>query len=172
MKFFLIFRLNFSWDVSKMRNFNNKFSKIAKHWGFCVPMQRPINLRFWWRKVSQILVFQIDYDKIELLKISYDVISVTSSLLLHQYDTKTMSQNFSVLGPSQSKFLLRQCVTPIQYTKRNLILQVDIFNKLTIILTPTCNACYDLETTKTFFQEMLFLVELFKWIILPLVWKK
>jgi len=29
---FQIFRLNFSWDMSKMHYFSNKFSKIAKCW--------------------------------------------------------------------------------------------------------------------------------------------
>jgi len=45
---------------------------IAKRWGGCA--------------IWQIVVFQTDYGKIELYKISYDVISVTSSV-----------QDFSVL---------------------------------------------------------------------------
>jgi len=32
-----IFRLNFSRDISKMRYFSNKFSKIAKRWNLSVP---------------------------------------------------------------------------------------------------------------------------------------
>jgi len=32
MKKFQLFRLNFSWDISKTRYFSNKFSRIAKRW--------------------------------------------------------------------------------------------------------------------------------------------
>jgi len=34
---FQIFSLNFSWDMSKMHYFSNKFSKIAKRWGISAP---------------------------------------------------------------------------------------------------------------------------------------
>jgi len=30
---FYIFKLNFSWDMSKMHYFSGKFSKIVKRWG-------------------------------------------------------------------------------------------------------------------------------------------
>jgi len=54
--------------------------------------------------------FQTNYDKIELKEISYDVISVTLSVLRHRKNkltniTKLTSQRFSILGLSQSKFL-------------------------------------------------------------------
>jgi len=67
-----------------MYYFRNKFSKIAMmvlRWDFS-PSVPSLNLRYWWSKVAwigQIVVFQTDYDEIELQKISYDVISVTSS---------------------------------------------------------------------------------------------
>jgi len=35
---FQIFRLNFSWDMSKMHYFSNEFSKIAKCWGLSFPI--------------------------------------------------------------------------------------------------------------------------------------
>jgi len=37
MNNFQIFRLNFSWSTSKIHCFSNKFSKIAKRWGFSAP---------------------------------------------------------------------------------------------------------------------------------------
>jgi len=58
--------------MSKMRYFNKKISKFAK---------RPINLGIWWPEdawFAQIVFFQTDYDEIELKKISYDVIIITS----------------------------------------------------------------------------------------------
>jgi len=43
-------------------------------------------------------------------KISYDVISVMSSPIRHRNDvTKITSQNFSILGPPNQNFWLRQC---------------------------------------------------------------
>jgi len=45
-----------------MHYFNNKFSKITK----------PLNLRLWWPEVAwsaQIVIFQTDYDVIELKKL-------------------------------------------------------------------------------------------------------
>jgi len=62
----------------KMHYFSDKFSKISKRWGFPPPV--PLNLQYWWLEVpwfDQIVVFEADYDKIELQKYSYDVISVT-----------------------------------------------------------------------------------------------
>jgi len=65
--------------------------------------------QYWWPEVTwfgQSVIFQADFDEIELKKNSYDAISVTSSPLRHQNDvTKITSQNFFILGPSQSKFL-------------------------------------------------------------------
>jgi len=55
-----------------MHYFSNTFSKIAK---------ARFTFRYWWTEVTwfgQIVLFHSDYDEIELLKISYDVISVTS----------------------------------------------------------------------------------------------
>jgi len=34
---FQVFRLNFSWDMSKMHYFNIKFSKVAKRWELSAP---------------------------------------------------------------------------------------------------------------------------------------
>jgi len=52
------------------------------------------------------VVFEADYDKIELQKKSYDVISVTSSPLRHRKTAPKLRHNFFPnLGPSQSKFL-------------------------------------------------------------------
>jgi len=53
--------------MSKMNYFSNKFSKIAKRWGS--PPPESSFLQFWWSKVAwfgQIVVFQTNYDKIEL----------------------------------------------------------------------------------------------------------
>jgi len=100
MNNFQIFRLNFSWDVLKMYYFRNKFPKIAKHWGWRAPAS--FNLRFWWPQVTcfgLIVVFQTDYDEIELQKISYDVISVTLSQLCHLKRYQNNVTNFSVLAP-------------------------------------------------------------------------
>jgi len=36
--------------MSKMHYFSNKFSKIAKRWGF--PLPAPSFLRFWWSEVT------------------------------------------------------------------------------------------------------------------------
>jgi len=62
--------------------------------------QRTINLQYWWPKVPwfrQIVVFQADYDEIELQKI----ITFTSPKNV----TKTRHTFFPNLGPFQSKFL-------------------------------------------------------------------
>jgi len=54
------------------------------------------------------VVFKTDYDEIELKKISYDVISVTVIVITStKIVTKLMSKDFSILGPSQSKFLAK-----------------------------------------------------------------
>jgi len=45
MNKFQIFKLNFSGDISKMRYFNNIFSKIAEHWGLSAPSV-PLTLDF------------------------------------------------------------------------------------------------------------------------------
>jgi len=44
------FRLNFSWVMFKMCYFSNKFSTIAKRWGFST--QTTLNFRFWWPEVA------------------------------------------------------------------------------------------------------------------------
>jgi len=59
--------------MPKMHYFSNKFSKTAKR----SPLPAHLNPRFWWLEVTwcgQILVFQADYDEIELQTISCDVI--------------------------------------------------------------------------------------------------
>jgi len=51
------------------------------------PPPEPLNLRFWWPEVTwcgQISFFQADYDEMELQKIHYDVILVTSLSLCHR----------------------------------------------------------------------------------------
>jgi len=53
--------------MPKMYYFSNKFSKIAKRWGLFAPSA--FNLQYWRPEVTwfgQIVVFQADYDKIEL----------------------------------------------------------------------------------------------------------
>jgi len=66
--------------MSKMRYFNNKFSKFAKHWGLCAP-STPLISDFDDLKLSDLpkSVFSTVYGEIEFN--SYDVISVTPSLL-------------------------------------------------------------------------------------------
>jgi len=57
--------------MSKMHYFSNKFSKIAKRWW--LPAPSDLNLQYWWPEVpwfGQIVVFEADYDKIELPKYS------------------------------------------------------------------------------------------------------
>jgi len=49
------------------------------------------------------LFFQADYNKIELQKIRYDVILVTSWPLGHRKTSSKTSQNFSILGPPPIK---------------------------------------------------------------------
>jgi len=102
---FKVFGLNFSWDMPKMHYFSNNFSKIAKRWGLTAPVS--LNPQYWWPEVrwfDQIVVFQADGVKIELPKISYDVIFVTSSPLHQPNDvTKITSQKFSILAPSSIK---------------------------------------------------------------------
>jgi len=71
--------------MPKMHYFSNKFSKIAKRWGLSATA--PLIFGFGdlkLRDVAKLYFFQADYDKIELHKISYDVILVTLSLLRHR----------------------------------------------------------------------------------------
>jgi len=65
---------------------------------------------FWWPEVEWLgqiaFFFQTDYDEIKLLRNQLsrnfsDVIIIT----FPKYVTKLTSQDFSILGPSQSKFL-------------------------------------------------------------------
>jgi len=87
--------------MPKMHYFSNKFSKIAKRWRLTAPTI--LNLQYWWPEVrwfDQIVVFQADCDEIELQKISYDVISVTSSSIRQSNEiTEITSQNVTNLGP-------------------------------------------------------------------------
>jgi len=71
--------------MTKIHCFSNKFSKIAKRWGF--PRQASFNLWFWWPKVAwlpQLWYFKLIMTKSNLKNIRYDVISVTSLLLYHR----------------------------------------------------------------------------------------
>jgi len=54
------------------------------------------------------VVFEADYDEIELQKYSYDVISVTSSPLRHQ---KNVTKIYSISAPHNQNFWLRHCQT-------------------------------------------------------------
>jgi len=48
--------------MSKMHYFSNKFSKIAKRWGFFAFPTAPLNLQYWWPAVpwfNKIMVFQV-----------------------------------------------------------------------------------------------------------------
>jgi len=49
--------------------------------------------------------FQNDNDELNFKKSVMTTFSVMSSLLRHQKRHQTTSQDFSILGPSQSKFL-------------------------------------------------------------------
>jgi len=69
------------------------------------------------------VVFQADCGKIELQKISYDVIFVMLSLLRQPNDvTKITSQKFSILGPlpPNQNFWLRQCQSRFNKNKLEL----------------------------------------------------
>jgi len=55
------------------------FQKSPNAGGFSPPA--PLNLQYWWPEVpwfGQLVVFEADYDEIELQKYSYDVITITS----------------------------------------------------------------------------------------------
>jgi len=54
-----------------MHYFSNNFLKIAKRW-WRWALRSGLNLRFWWPKVAwfvQSVVFQTNYDKVELKKL-------------------------------------------------------------------------------------------------------
>jgi len=95
--------------MSKMHYFSNKISKIAKCWGS--PPLTLLNLRFWWLEVAwfgQTVCFSNWLWRNELLK----------NQLWHHHNYVTekchqtiTTQDFSILGPSQSKFL----ATPVTY---------------------------------------------------------
>jgi len=92
--------------MSKMRYFSNKFSKIAKHWGLFDPSASKPSILVTFAWFIQIVFFQTDYDEIELKKNQLwchfsDVIVPMSPKNV----TKITSQDFSILVPSQSKFL-------------------------------------------------------------------
>jgi len=88
---FQIFRLNFSWAETclKCTILVTNFQKSPSAGGF--PPQAPLNLQYWWSEVpwfDQILVFEADYDKIELQNI------VTTFLWRHyHYVTEKRHQN-------------------------------------------------------------------------------
>jgi len=105
--------------MSKMHYFRNKFSKIVKRWGLSAPAPR--DLRFFGdRKLHDLTKLCISiwlWRKRTLNKsvMSHfnDVIVITSTKNV----TKLTSQDFSFLGPSQSKFL----ATPVRSTVRILL---------------------------------------------------
>jgi len=60
------------------------------------------------------VIFQAECDEIEVQKISYDVIFVTLLPLRQPNDiTKITSQKFSILGPPNQNFWLRQCARTV-----------------------------------------------------------
>jgi len=92
--------------MSKMHYFSNKFLKLAKRWGLSAIA--PLNLQYWWLEVpwfDQIVVFEADYDEIEL-----ENIVMTSFQWRHHHSssrnvTNITSQIFSNFISSQLKFL-------------------------------------------------------------------
>jgi len=61
MNKFQIFMLNFSWDMSKMHYFSNKFEKIVKRWGLSAssaPYPSILGPEVLW--LAQIVFFQTD----------------------------------------------------------------------------------------------------------------
>jgi len=81
---FQLFMLNFSRDMSKINDFNNKLSNIAK--GSALHLQRLTfdigDLKF--RYLAKLCFFKLIMTKSNFKKISYNVISVTSLLLRHR----------------------------------------------------------------------------------------
>jgi len=64
--------------ISKMHYFSNKFSKIAKRWGLSVELFESSIWVSWSCVIWPNCGFSNWYDEIELLKISNDVIVITS----------------------------------------------------------------------------------------------
>jgi len=72
--------------MSKILYFNNKFSKIAKRYGYSAspaPRKPPI-LVTWSYAICQKMFFKRIMAKSMFTKVSYDVVSATSSLLRQQ----------------------------------------------------------------------------------------
>jgi len=96
--------------MSKMHYISNKFSKIAKHWGF--PSPAPLNLQYWWLKVQwfgQIVVFEADYDEIKL----QNIFMTSFQWRHHRYVTKKRHQNnvtkiLPIRASPNQNFWLRQ----------------------------------------------------------------
>jgi len=113
--------------MSKMHYFRDKFSKIAKRWGLSAPSAASPSLLMTWSSViwPKIVVYEANYDEVELQKYSFNVISVTSPKNVtekrHQNDVIKL---FSNLGLFNQNFWLRQCPSPIQIaTQRKSIQQ-------------------------------------------------
>jgi len=93
------FRLNFSWKVSKMHYLATNFQKSPSAEGS--PLPAPLNLRFWWPEVTwfgEIVVFQTDYDEVELQKIS-----VMASSLCPRKTSPNWRQKIFPFGPLPTK---------------------------------------------------------------------
>jgi len=85
-----------------MHYFSNKFPKTTKHWGLST--SGPLNLQYWWPEVTwygQIVVFQSDYDEIELPTKS---VMTSFQWRNHNYISKKCHNIFDV-GPLPIKFL-------------------------------------------------------------------
>jgi len=96
------------------------------------------------------VVFEADYDEIELQKYSYDVITITSSTLRHQKRHQNNVTNFFFdLGPSQSKFLAMPVIQGLfQFTIR-------LKNLIRRKHTQSVQYNYVLSFRKDFFQRLL-----------------
>jgi len=100
MNKFQIFRLNISWDMSKIRYLVTNFQKARRS-------QRPITFRYWWSKVrdfAKLWCFKL-IDEIELLK---------NQLWCHSSDVITItSQKYFILASPNQNFCLRQWIKVI-----------------------------------------------------------
>jgi len=70
--------------MSKMHYFSNKFSKIAKRWGLSV-LSAPLSFDIGGLSLcdlAKLCFFKLIMAKSDIRKISYDVVSVTSSQLI------------------------------------------------------------------------------------------
>jgi len=80
------FRLNFSWNVTKMHCFSNKFKKSSST-VWALRSKRPLTFNIGdlkLRDVAKLWIFKLIIKKSNFKKISYDIILVTSLSLRHR----------------------------------------------------------------------------------------